>query len=63
MLALPCIKEWMTHTFGAYLALVSTQPSLLMKLYVKGRSDLILGDVFGSLGPRKMQIFPMVGCS
>jgi hypothetical protein len=40
-----------THTFGAYLALVSTQPSPLMKLYVKGRSDLILEDVSGSLGP------------
>jgi hypothetical protein len=53
----------MTHTFGAYLALVSTQPSSLMKLYVMGRSDLILRDVSGSLGPPENAKNSMVGCS
>jgi hypothetical protein len=47
----------------AYLALVSTQPSPLMKLYVRGRSGLILRDISGSLGLPENAIFPMVCCS
>jgi hypothetical protein len=40
----------MTHTSGAYQALVSTHPSLLTRPYVLVPSGLILGDVCGSLG-------------